>query len=254
MNWTLLYTCVLAALFVILIVLAVIWTLSVQNSYYFEEPVQLSEFNSREEPWRTVSMTREDDRQLKSILRRFHQLSKNYFLIGGTLLGSVRYQNRMPWDDDIDIAILDTWVPDFEALDFTSVNLKWERINFGYKIFDITENRSIENEEHFPFIDVFVYTSVDGRYVRKELYDAGIEDREFFDEHELFPLSQQRFGQHYYRAPQKTIPYLNRTYPNWDKVIIITHSHSQDLGGKRYQLIVNERNNAKIHDYLEHFP
>ena len=42
---------------------------------------------------------------LKVFIDICHQLNLEYFLYGGSLLGAVKYQGFIPWDDDVDVAL-----------------------------------------------------------------------------------------------------------------------------------------------------
>ncbi|MGL5977814.1 MAG: LicD family protein [Erysipelotrichaceae bacterium] len=55
--------------------------------------------------------------QLLEIMKVFHQICVeheiSYFLVGGSLLGAVRHQGFIPWDDDMDVAMM---LEDYEKL------------------------------------------------------------------------------------------------------------------------------------------
>ena len=53
----------------------------------------------------------EDLKILKEFLAICNRHNLGYFIIGGTLLGAIRHQGFIPWDDDMDIAMMR---PDFE--------------------------------------------------------------------------------------------------------------------------------------------
>ena len=46
-------------------------------------------------------------KMLTEVIAVFHQYNIRYFICGGTLLGAVTSQKFIPWDDDVDICILD---------------------------------------------------------------------------------------------------------------------------------------------------
>lgn len=99
----------------------------------------------------------------------FKKLNIEYFIICGTLLGSYRHSGLMPWDDDIDIGVLDKYVHILQSNSFKNLlkeyNMRiteYKEISFGYKIFFLNKD--------YPFIDIFIYENNDNKIIFKYDY------------------------------------------------------------------------------------
>ncbi|QCZ43108.1 LicD family protein [Levilactobacillus brevis] len=98
-----------------------------------------------------------------------HQLGLPYFLMGGSLLGAIRHQGFIPWDDDVDVGLLRA---DYDQLlaaapthladspYFLQTPTSDENYGLSYaKLLDrrtyIEEKRNVNNARKGIFIDIF---------------------------------------------------------------------------------------------------
>lgn len=165
--------------------------------------------------------------QLYQLMKDTHEIltAKKilYWVAAGTLLGAVRHQGIIPWDDDLDICIdtKDTHIffdlkPLFKKLGYDVVS--WGsgfKIFFenGPKVYSKIEN-GVERYYKFPFIDIFrheqkgndiVYGWEWFREPRNSRYVAIYAD-------ELFPLRNYKFGSFLVKGPNKPLDYLKCCY------------------------------------------
>ena len=172
---------------------------------------------------------------LELVIQTLDDNDITYWIDGGTILGAVRHNQMVPWDDDIDIGILED---DLDKL----LGLNDELKEHGYEIvkkWELYKFRMIDKE--YPFIDIFVFKKEGDKYRMSsdELNDFW--PNEYFYEDELFPLKIYIFGNNYYYGPNYPLNYLNRMYPGWQFIGIQTSDHKN--GTQQYYKVKLEENN-----------
>jgi len=135
---------------------------------------------------------------LNKLINILNEFDIKYFIISGTLLGYVRHNDIIPWDDDIDIMVDNTI-----RLKINDINEKYKneftfinKNNFFLKICyknkcklvncDAFKNYLLNpNDQYFwPFIDMFVYDESENKL---NFFNK------LWDEKEFFPLQEVNF-------------------------------------------------------------
>ena len=162
-------------------------------------------------------------KMLKDVCRILDDNNVPYTLEGGTLLGIIRENRLLPWDNDLDITITD------DHLD-KLISIRWKFWVAGYRT---RIRRSKKDMPHFPagsvrllkiqtrrfllkgvsLLDVFVKTKVDEKY----FWTVGIKNPvlksvpyHFYEELTKFP-----FDEYDYSVPTQYEDYLTYRYGDW---------------------------------------
>jgi len=165
-------------------------------------------------------------------------LEKNkitYFAEGGTLLGAIRHKEMVPWDDDMDIGILDPDDKIESVLDKLPKDLKYVPIFFGYKVFFRRGGKKLYKRGHlqnykYPALDIFTREIVNKRLVYKTEKSREIwTDKPKTDIY--FPLKTYRFGPLKIKGANKPEKYLDQLFgkkPDWRTTGVIRFNHSTE--------------------------
>ncbi|WAJ69677.1 LicD family protein [Catenovulum adriaticum] len=167
-------------------------------------------------------------KMLSNVGSVFNQNKVDYCLEGGTLLGIVRENRLLPWDDDMDLTITEHQIPNLkQALKALPKKYRVRKRYYFTNYKAIKEGNlrliRISNRKWFFFkgkvrMDIFVkysdqenyYWTVGGKnnFVIKSI------PKRFYDKTEAYEFNKQK-----YLVPQNYTQYLTLRYGDWQKPV-----------------------------------
>jgi phosphorylcholine metabolism protein LicD len=175
------------------------------------------------------------------VTRLFEKHDINYWVDGGSMLGAIRHGGIIPWDDDLDVAILEENVhkllttkfkKDLDKYDYNIVPYA-----LGYKIFYSKGDTINRYKWKYPFLDVFIYR-INSENKTELTIDNKINwwKKCYIDEGkgQLYPLKDYKFGNFTVKGPNDPRTYLERCYgKDWNKVKYQQYDHKREKSVKK---------------------
>jgi len=178
--------------------------LSIMMDYYWEDASKAKH---------AVGGTRQKQKALIELLlsltKLFNKHEIAYWLDYGTLLGAVRHNGFIPWDDDLDIGVLNK---DRDKIKQIII----ENLDSSYKIYDSGEHEKFLKFEKYygtnrVSIDIFTYSDYNGK-LQGTFFPSSIVYNKPFPKEAIFPLSKITFEGIEYSVPKEYHLYLKKNY------------------------------------------
>lgn len=178
---------------------------------------------------------------LKRLLNEFQRvmislkLQNQWFLSAGSLIGSLRHHDMIPWDDDVDVCVdvqyrklIQSALRNLSTEFTTASQLVRDKLFFK----PLDESADVNSSTigsfripgyawSWPFLDI-LYFQRTGSHTAREITWESID----YDLTKIFPVTYRPFGGHWYPAPRNPIHMLKTYYADNDVCVSAYYSHA----------------------------
>ena len=184
-----------------------------------------------------------------------HKNKINYWMCGGTLLGSIREQGTIPWDDDADICMMEEDVNKLLKIKdiFKTNNIGIVDWFGGYKLYELNGQDIPEKNFKYPFIDIFIMEKENNKIILKDEYSKNLWPNEYYLIDELYPLKLYKYEDFELYGPSQPTKYLDRSFTDWKTKAMsgYDHVHHKNREKKEFSIDYDCNNKPYLWQYWD---